>query len=104
MAKPMGMPIAAHRKKLPSIKAAEKLMGRASDAVPPVPAEKAMEADGRAEDGADHEDAEAGIDDVQPDDQNRRVLVRDESDVVQHGRQADGEDDQQAGRGEDRKA
>src|SRR5262252_7253599 len=101
MAKPMGMPMAAHRKKLASIRAAEKLMPQASQAVPPVPAEEAVEADGCAENGANHEDGEAGIDDVEPDDQDRRVLVGDEADVIQHGRQADGEDDQQARRGED---
>src|SRR5215472_5253201 len=91
MAKPMGMPMAAQRKKLASIRAAEKLTADASQIVPPVPAEEAIEADGRADDGADHEDGEAGIDDVQPDDQDRRVLVGDEA-------------DQQARRGEDRKA
>ena len=53
--------MAAHRKKLPSIKAAEKLMSRTLDVGPPVSAEKAVQTDSRAEDGTDHENGEAGI-------------------------------------------
>ena len=61
IAKPIGIPMAAHRKKLPSIKAAEKLTSRTLDVGPPVSAEKAVQTDSRAEDGTDHENGEAGI-------------------------------------------
>src|SRR5438477_6821822 len=102
MAKPMGIPSAPQRKKLASMTTAASVMSRSggSNVGLPGPAEQPPEASGRADDHSDHEDGEAGIDDVHADMQDQRVVAPGEQHIADGGGQADGEDRQHAGRGE----
>src|SRR5215510_7134917 len=99
MAKPMGMPMAHQAKKQTSIARAGRLIGL--ELLLPIAAEEPAEPQGARHDGADHEQAKAGVEDVHADMQHERVFLRHEGDVVDRARQADHEHHEDDGGGDD---
>ncbi len=63
-----------------------------SQSVPPVRADEAHQTEGQAQQHREHEQAEAGVDEIEPPQQHRRALAPEEADVVDRAGQRGGED------------
>src|SRR5229473_2024547 len=96
MAKATGIPMAHHAKKHRSIATAARLISL--EPVLPGAAEQPAQTDRAGDDHADHEQSEAGVEQVHADLQDERVLPRREQDVVDGLRQADDEHYEDGGR------
>src|SRR5262245_10678547 len=75
-----------------------------SDVTPPARADEMKELDDGPHDHRDHEQPEAGVDEIEPQREHRRALAPEEGDVVEHARQrpceqpADDEEPRDGGR------